>query len=338
MGAARALVGCTLAGTLAACAATQQLSDPLSPIQSRMHDDLAYLASPALEGRLSGTPGNDSAAVFIARRYAALGLPGAYSGTSCGGDRCDSSYFQIFRLRPPELAALDVHIRDRTQNVGAIVRGTDSSVSGEFIVVGAHYDHIGRSNTFALDHTWLGFGRSHLGADDNASGTTAVLELARRFAERPPRRSIVLANFSAEEFGMIGSQTFVAVSPITADSVIAMVNLDMVGRLRGDRLSLFAGKASARFHVVVDSVNRLMPTPSLHFAWLPSWRGPSDQTSFDEVGIPVLGLFTDYHVDYHREGDVVDRINFKGLEKVVDFTERFVRAVADGRDRPAPQN
>jgi len=334
----RALISYMVAAAAVACAGSHQLSEPLTPVQSRMHDDLAYLAGPALSGRLSGTPGNDSAAVFIARRYAELRLPGAYSGDTCGQDSCDSSYLQIFRLSAPELAELDVRVANRTQNVGAIVRGTDTTVVGEFVIVGAHYDHIGRSNAFALDRAWMAIPRPHPGADDNGSGTVAVLELARRFAEHPARRSILFANFSAEELGLIGSKTFIAFSPVPMDSIAAMINLDMVGRLRDERLTLFDGEGSKRFHVIVDSVDHAAPDLGLRFAWLPSHRGPSDQMSFAERGIPVLGLFTGYHVDYHREGDVVARINFSGLEKVVDFAERLVRAVADGRDRPAPRD
>lgn len=337
MRAGRVLVSYVIAAATLACAGTQQISEPLTPVQSRMHDDLSYLAGPALRGRLTGTAGNDSAAMFIARRYADLGLAGAFSDSSCGQEHCDS-YLQFFRLKAPDLQYLDILVGDRTQNVGAIVQGSDSSLKGEFVIVGAHYDHIGRSNIFALDPVRFSIGRMHLGADDNGSGTVAVLELARRFAERPARRSILFANFSAEELGLVGSKRFVAASPIAMDSIAAMINLDMVGRLRENKLVLFDGKGSKRFHVIVDSVDHAAPDLNLRVTWRPSYRGPSDQVTFDERRIPVLGLFTDYHPDYHTAEDVVDRINFSGLEKVVDFAERLVRAVADGRDRPTARD
>ena len=334
---ARVLVRCVFAGATLACASSQQqVSVPLTPVQTRMHDDLSYLAGPALRGRLSGTPGNDSAAVFIARRYIDLGLPGAFNGTTCGRDECDSAYFQFFRVSPRLVELIDVVISSRTQNVAAIVHGTDPGVKGEFVVVGAHYDHIGRSRRLALDGALST--RPHLGADDNGSGTVAVLELARRFAQRPARRSILFANFSAEELGLVGSNWFVKTSPIAIDSIAAMINLDMVGRLRDDKLLLFEDKGSKRFHVIADSVDHAAPDLNLHFAWVPSHSGASDQASFSASQIPVLGLFTDYHPDYHKESDVVDHINFSGLEKVVDFAERLVRAVADGRDRPDHEN
>lgn len=335
MRARKSFFRCAILAAALGCAQTVQVSAPVTPVQSRLHDDLAYLASPALTGRLAGTPGADSAASFIAHRYYDLGLAGAYSGASCGMERCDSSYFQMFQLTPPIVFTLDVVVSDMTQNVGAIVRGTDPILKSEFVIVGAHYDHIGRSNIFALDRSRTYRPALHLGADDNASGTVAVLELARRFAEHPGRRSVLFANFGAEELGLIGSKAFVDNSPVPIAAMIAMINLDMVGRLRDDRLNLFDGEASERFHVIVDSVEHLPPALSFHFGWLPSWRGASDQISFSKVHVPVLALFTDYHPDYHRSTDIVDHINFPGLEKVVDFAERLVRAVADGTDRPS---
>ena len=315
------------------CAASQLSLDPLDPVQSRLHDDIAFLSSEALAGRLTGTPGNDSAAVFIARRYHDLALIGAFNGNSCGQDKCENSLYQYFRLTPGSVSEVDWPIDDKTQNVAALVLGTDARLRQEFVVVGAHYDHLGRSTVYARDGGDYRF--VHPGADDNASGTAAVLELARRFAEHPARRSIWLVNFSAEELGLIGSQVFVERLPVPRDSIVTMVNLDMVGRLRDDNLIFFSGEDRDRFPALVDSVEQLMPAMHFHHRWQSAGREISDQASFAHVHIPVLGLFTDYHADYHRSSDTVQRINFPGLEKIVEFTERFVRAVADGRDRPA---
>lgn len=327
------LASAALAGAVFGCMVAQPPLDPLDPIQSRLHEDIAYLSSEALAGRLTGTPGNDTAAAFIARRYHDLALIGAFNGKSCGRDKCDNSLYQYFRLTPASMSEVDWPIDDRSQNVAALVPGTDAELRQEFVVIGAHYDHLGRSTVYARDGSDYRF--SHPGADDNASGTAAVLELARRFAEKPARRSILLVNFSAEELGLIGSQVFIENLPVPPDSIVTMVNLDMVGRLRDDNLIFFSGGDRDRFPSLVDSVERL--TPVLHFQhrWQSAGREVSDQASFAHVHIPVLGLFTDYHADYHRSSDTVQRINFPGLEKIVEFTERFVRAVADGRDRPA---
>ncbi len=318
------------------CATVLPPLNPLDPVQSRLHDDIAYLSSQALAGRLTGTAGNDTAAAFIARRYHDLALIGVFSGKSCGNDECANSFFQYFRVSPFMAHSIDVIINDRSQNVGALVLGTDSLVRGQYVVVGAHYDHLGRSTTYSLDPGQ--FHIVHPGADDNASGTAAVLELARRFAEHPARRSVLFLNFSGEELGLIGSQFFVDHLPVARDSIVTMVNLDMVGRLRDDKLLFFSGAHHARFGFLADSVEHLAPALPFQHQWLNGAREVSDQASFALVHIPVLGLFTDYHADYHRAGDIVDRINFPGLAKIVDFTERFVRAVADGRDRPDPRD
>jgi hypothetical protein len=326
---ARAVVLAALLG----CAANQPHLDPLDPVQSRLYDDIAYLSSQALAGRLTGTPGNDTAAAFIARRYHNLALIGAFNGTSCVTDTCQHSFFQFFRVSPFMAHSIDVTINDKSQNVGALVLGTDSLVRGEYVLVGAHYDHLGRSTTYSLDAGE--FHVVHPGADDNGSGTAAVLELARRFAQHPARRPILFLNFSGEELGLVGSQFFVDNLPVAGDSIATMVNLDMVGRLRDDKLLLFSGAEHGRIGALVDSVEQLPPVLPFHHQWLDGSREVSDQASFARVHVPVLGLFTDYHSDYHRPSDIVQRINFPGLEKVVEFTERFVRAVADGRDRPA---
>jgi Zn-dependent M28 family amino/carboxypeptidase len=294
-----------------------------------MQVDLTYLASPALAGRRAGTPGNDSAAVYIAKRYWELGLGGAFNGNSCGSPApCKGSFFQLFGY-PSDYPSTSERL---SQNVAAIVPGTDSTLTAEYVVVGAHYDHLGRSNEDALD-PWP-FPFMHLGADDNGSGTVGVLELARRLAIHPARRSIIFANFSAEEMGLIGSRVFVDNSPVRRDAIVAMFNLDMIGRLRGKHLILYRAGDTKRFDRLVDSVERLPPMLDFDLDREPTSRANSDEISFERAGIPVLGLFTDIHADYHRAGDVVSRINFPGLEKVVDLSERVIRAIADGNERP----
>jgi hypothetical protein len=293
-----------------------------------MRADLNYLASPRLMGRLTGTPGNDSAAAYIARRYEELGLQPIFSNASCpAAADWQKSFLEPFRVPAGRVNELDVRIRDRSQNVAALVPGTDSVLRSEYVVVGAHYDHLGLSSVYALDSS--AFRRVHLGADDNASGTVAVMELARRLAAHPARRSVLFANFSAEELGLIGSGIFVQNMPVPIDDVVTMVNLDMVGRLRRDRLVLHTSGADTRFHQIVDSVEKIPPAISFHLIWKPAVDEASDQLSFADKHIPVFSPFTELHADYHRAGDIAERINFAGMEKVVDLTERVIRAVAD---------
>jgi hypothetical protein len=322
------------AGAIGGCASAPTVQVPDTEVAARMRLDLNYLASPLLMGRLTGTPGNDSAAAYIARRYAQLGLQPIFGSASCQDTSgCQKSFLEPFRVPAGRVNELDVRIRAQTQNVGALVRGTDSILRDEYVVVGAHYDHLGQSSVYALDSS--AFRRVHLGADDNASGTVAVMELARRLAAYPARRSVLFANFSAEELGLIGSGVFVHNIPVPIDEVITMVNLDMVGRLRQNRLVLHTAGADNRFHAIVDSVEKIAPAISFHLIWKRAVDEASDQLSFADAHVPVFSPFTELHADYHRFTDVADRINFAGMEKVVDLTERVIRAVADGDSRPA---
>jgi Zn-dependent M28 family amino/carboxypeptidase len=237
-------------------------------------------------------------------------------------------FLQLFEFR----SAYPGTFEHLSQNVAAIVPGTDSAFAAEYVVVGAHYDHLGRSNEDALDPR--PFPTMHLGADDNGSGTVGVLELARRLAAHPARRPIIFANFSAEEQGLIGSEVFVENSPVHLDAIIAMFNLDMIGRLRSKHLVFYRSGDNKRFDRLVDSVERLPPALDFDLDRIPTSRANSDELSFERAGIPVLGFFTDFHADYHRAGDVIARINFPGLETVVDLSERVIRAIADEGERP----
>src|SRR6266508_856212 len=160
-------------------------SAQLRPDSTLIRRDIAYLASDALEGRLTGTPGNDSAAAFIARRYKSLGLT-----------RLSPGYLQPFDALSVEDAHMGRTEPRHSENVVALLRGTDPVLRNEYVVIGAHFDHLGRSSTYAQDPEAKDAIRN--GADDNASGTAAVMELARILSANPPRRSIVFANFSGE--------------------------------------------------------------------------------------------------------------------------------------------
>ena len=210
---------------IAACAGRVSAPDLGTSVadSAAIRSDIAYLASDRLEGRLTGTAGNDSAAAYIARRYKYLKLNAPYQG-----------YLQSFVARSAASAHAGDTAGKKTQNVVAILKGSDPLVSGNYIVVGAHFDHLGRSTQFAMDPQAGDAIRN--GADDNASGTAAVMQLARMLSITRPRHSIIFVNFSGEEEGLLGSQYFVENSPVPLDSIVAMFNFDMVGRLKDDKL------------------------------------------------------------------------------------------------------
>jgi len=302
---------------------------------ARIRADIVYLASDALEGRGTGTPGNDSAAAYLAREYERLGLTKIERARSCpemrpGVRECVSgraSYLQYFSARSVEAAHAGLPGELPTQNVVAMEPGSDPALRGQPLVIGAHFDHLGRSAFNSLDPQ-AGTAIRH-GADDNASGTAAVLELARRFHAAPARRPIIFVNFSGEELGDLGSEYFVNNAPVPVDSIDVMLNFDMVGRLRNDKLIVYGVATATEMRAIVDSANVGEP-----FALdaVGDGFGPSDHSSFYGKGVPVLHFFTDIHEDYHRATDVASKINIPGEARVIDYAERIARAIAN---RPA---
>jgi hypothetical protein len=303
----------------------------------RIRSDIAYLADDRLEGRGTGTAGNDSAAAWLARRYQALGVAAVNTGTApdCrGGSAIPVSclgYLQHFIANGAELAHAGKPDGVPTQNVVAAIFGSHPRLSREYVVVGAHFDHLGRGIDGALDPEAGHAIRN--GADDNASGTAAVLELARRLAVHPPKRTILFVNFSGEELGLLGSQWFVEHSPVPVDSMDAMLNFDMVGRLRQNRLIVYGLGTATELPAILDSAN---VAPKLDLLKQDDGFGPSDHSSFHAKGIPVLHFFTDLHEDYHRATDDVEKINAPGEVRVVDLAERVVREIADRSERLTP--
>ena len=304
--------------SVAACGGANTGPRPgAAPDSMAIRSDIQYLASPRLQGRLTGTPGNDSAAAYIARRYARLGLTPLSPG-----------YLQAFVARPATRHAAPDSLP--TQNVVALLPGRDPALRGEYVVIGAHFDHLGTSTTGALDPDARDAVR--LGADDNASGSAAVLELARIFAGSPPRRSMLFVNFSGEEQGTLGSLYFVDHTPVPIDSIDAMLNFDMVGRLRADKLIVYGVATAKELPSILDSANA---TTRLAVAAQGDGFGPSDQSSFYARSIPVLHFFTDLHEDYHRATDIAAKIDAGGEARVVALAERVARAIADRPSRLA---
>lgn len=290
------------------------------PDSVQVRRDIDSLTADRFEGRRTGTVGNDSAAAFLARRLGALRLAPP-PGWACASP-CSTPYLRRFVASEPVRNGAPTRLP--TQNVAAVVPGTDPALRSEFVVVGAHFDHLGRSSVNALDP---GAGEAiRRGADDNASGTAAVLALARRFALHPARRPILVALFSGEEEGLLGSAEFVEHPPVPLAQMVAMLNFDMVGRLRGDKVIVYGLATAKEMRSVVDSANAGV---GLALSLVPDGTGPSDHSSFYLKDIPVLHFFTDVHEDYHRASDDAMRINVAGEVRVVELAERAARLIAD---------
>src|SRR6058998_1406986 len=229
--------------------------DTLSPPARRILTDVQFLAADSQEGRGVGTAGLQRSGAYIRDGFARAGLRVS---------------FQDFTIPADAPAVLHTTLGGTpTRNVVAIIPGSSRALRGEIVVVGAHYDHLGLGGFGALDPDSTG--RVHNGADDNASGTAALLEIARRLGRERPARTVVLIAFSGEELGTLGSVYFVKhplVEPV--DSVYAMLNL-----------------ATGHFDLRASG---------------DGW-GPSDHASFFAAKRPVVHFFTDLHEDYHRTTD-----------------------------------
>lgn len=302
------------------------VADAAVPDSTQIRRDIEVLASEKFEGRRTGTPGNDSAAAYIAGRYAALRLSPAPDASGGCGLACAASYLRRFTATEPVRGGPPSQLP--TQNVIGIIPGTDPALRNEYVVIGAHFDHLGRSTVGALDPDHGSEIRN--GADDNASGSAAVLALARRFARSPAKRPILVTHFSGEEEGLLGSAYLVEHPPVPVTQMVAMLNFDMVGRLRDDKIIVYGLGTAAEMKSVLDSANAGM---GLKLSLVPDGTGPSDHSSFYLKDIPVLHFFTDVHADYHRASDDADKINVAGEVRVVDLAERAARIIANRPSR-----
>ena len=222
------------------------------------------------------------------------------------------------------------HERARTANVVGKLAGSDPSVAGECVVVGAHYDHLGfgGENSASPDQ----IGQPHLGADDNASGTAALLAVARAFASQaPPRRTVVFAAFSGEELGVLGSAFFVKNPPAgcTVPRMQLMVNLDMVGRPQQGKLYVHGVDTAKGLRETVKEQADRSPPIALRVEMGGEGFGSSDNASFYARDVPVLFLFNGAHADYHRVSDTPDKIDAAGLAEASRLAWRAARDAAD---------
>ena len=296
----------------------------------RVSDDIRVLAADSLEGRKTCQPGNEKAASWLARSLRQAGVRPA--GDSGG-------YFQHWTTgnstgtREAGIAGC------RTLNVIGVVPGR-GSLAGQMVIVGAHFDHLGRGpfGSRAPGDS----GQVHNGADDNASGVAAGLEIARLETRHPApgtRRTVVFAFWSGEEEGSLGSAWFAEHLPVPKDSIIAYLNFDMVGRLHENRVMALGARTASEWPALLDSVNA---EPRLDVRASGDGWGPSDHASFFAKKIPVLHFFTDLHEDYHTPRDDAERINADGIVRIADLGDALLRRLEQRRpmltfvDAPPP--
>lgn len=266
----------------------------------------------------NGTSAGPSLADLIAQanrpREAAGGTAPGIVDLACGKVRVTTAVERVPRV---------------TWNVGGILPGS-GPLASQFIIIGGHYDHVGYGYTGGS--RTAEYGMIHPGADDNASGSSGVL-LAARILSREyaaagdqPRRSFLFLGFSAEEMGLIGSREFVKQSPISAASIVAMLNMDMIGRAREGRLEVAGTGTAAEFGKVLDPI---FAASGFEIDRKPGGRGPSDHATFYGAGIPVLHFFTGLHEEYHTPRDTADLINYPDAVRIVRMVCDVAKSLAE---------
>ena len=217
-------------------------------------------------------------------------------------------------------------------NVAGYLAATDPLASGKpWIALGAHYDHLGRGengNTLA-DKSETG--KAHLGADDNASGTAAVLAVGDILASRSRRRHVLLVFWSGEEIGLIGSTAYVSAPSVAVDQLAAYLNFDMVGRMQDNKLTVQATGSSPSWARLIEQAN---VAAGFDLLVQKDPYQPTDVASFNQAGVPCLNFFTGTHTDYHKPSDTADKINYDDLDRIVDFAAAIVRGIDNLPEAP----
>ncbi len=285
----------------------------------------SILASDSLEGRRTGAPGADKAARYIAAEFKRIGLT-AYNPI-IADIPYHPNYYQPFDFSEHALDTTN-HGKTNGMNIVGFLKGSDPNLDSQYVIIGAHYDHLGYGGPFALDTVHV----IHYGADDNASGVCALLEIAEQLAKEKVKlkRSIVFISFSGEEEGLFGSDYFTNHPMAPLANVQAMINMDMVGRMSDSTLIVQGLGTSPSFRSIVDSLN----TPAqFHLRYFQTGTGPSDHAKFYDKNLPVLFFFTGFHEDYHKATDTKEKINAVGEARIAKYVESILVDLADRPDK-----
>jgi Zn-dependent M28 family amino/carboxypeptidase len=276
-----------------------------------------YLSSDKLEGRFVGTKGNNDAATYIKKYFKKYGLK-----------QFGNEYYQPFKVFvKPDINKMKSDSVS-TQNVVGFIEGSDENLKNEFIVIGAHYDHWGwggkgsgskKKDTIAI----------HNGADDNASGVSALLCILEEVtkAKIKPKRSIIFITFSGEEEGLTGSKYFVNHLPVKKEAVKVMLNMDMVGRLNAEK-QIYMGGAGT-FPYGVELMKKLGENSGLNPVIHAGEVGGSDHVSFYKASISCIGFHTGGHPQYHTPEDDIELINTEGGALVSKYIYNALISIAN---------
>ncbi|MBO6879312.1 M28 family peptidase [Winogradskyella sp.] len=289
--------------------------------ESKIKEDIAFLADDKLEGRQTGTDGEKKAAEYLIKRYKEIGL----------NPKGTEGYLQPFSFKPKTDPHKEVEFTTNADSTitGNNVIGYINNSAKSTIVIGAHYDHLGFGGEGSL---FRGEEKAvHNGADDNASGVAVMLNLASRLkvkndtAKVKDNNNYLFMAFSGEEMGLLGSNYFSKNPTIDANSINYMINMDMVGRMKADStLAVYGTGTSPLFKQTLKANNEKFKLIENE-----SGVGPSDHTSFYLIDIPVLHFFTGQHEDYHKPGDDSEKLNYEGMRLISDYIYSVITDLDD---------
>jgi len=298
-----------------------------------VNDPLNHAEDVLKVGDTGGGPSGTLPVVLAKRAFAEEVLKGSGYTLETVQKAIDEADAPVAVKAPPLRARLSLATRMVTaDNLCGVLRGTDPKLRDEWIVVGAHYDHVGLGYGGGLNPRL--YGQIHNGADDNASGTAAMLEVAEAFAlgKKPTRRSLLFLAFSGEEKGLLGSLAWVKSPLVPVDRIAAMVNLDMVGRYRPGMLDVIAAESGS---TLMEAVDKTAEGLGLEYRHTNEGITDSDGFSFFRAKVPTVFFFTGLHDEYHRPADDWWLLNAEGAAKVAEWTARLVRRLGDADERPA---
>ncbi len=283
---------------------------------------IQYLASDELKGRGTNTEDEKKAAEYIAKKFKEYKLQPM-------GD--NNSYYYTFHFRKRKNPH-DTSTIGMPELTGINVIGYLDNKADKTVVIGAHYDHLG----LGYEHNSLDpspEGKIHNGADDNASGTAGVIELARYFSKNNKFKSynFLFIAFSGEELGLIGSKKWTENPTYPLNKIYFMINMDMIGRLNDStqKVVIYGVGTSNQWVPIIGKVNQQF---NFNIKKDSSGIGPSDQTSFYLKDIPVLHFFTGQHSDYHKPSDDADKINYKGEAKILEYVVKLIENTAEQKE------
>jgi hypothetical protein len=315
--AASCLVLASAGSALGQTDGSERISSGIDAAAERYAADVQWLADDARQGRGLGSEGLAKAGMWMEKQFKTIGLQPA-------GD--DGGFRHVFGVPIPDPSNPHAQ-KGFVYAFNVIGRIPGNGELDGVVVVGAHYDHLGYGGEGSLEPDSRAI---HNGADDNASGAAALLEVARQMQERRGqlKRDVVFMAFSAEERGLVGASNIVRQPPegLSMDDVVAMLNMDMVGRLRDDKLSVLGGDSAEEWDAMVEP---LCERFGLECAIGGDGFGSSDQSAFFAADIPVLHFFTGTHAEYHKPSDDADLINAEGGARVAWLVSDVAGTIAN---------